>query len=124
MSIRNTDINKLNLMRISECLICFLIFSSEKSLAFRTILKSYGESTYLGILYHDEVLYLSHFDSIQMVRVAGAVGGSYPLYCTAPGKALLAFSGEDYIRQYLQMRKFKAYTEHILPKLRRRCNCR
>ena len=42
--------------------------------------KEYGESTYLGILHNDEVLYLSHFDSIQNVRVAGVVGGSYPLY--------------------------------------------
>ena len=71
----------------------------------------YGESTYLGVLHRDEVLYLGHFDSVQQVRVAGVVGGSYPLYCTAPGKVLLAYSGEDYIESYLRERELKGYTD-------------
>ena len=76
--------------------------------------KEYGESTYLGILHEDEVLYLTHFDSIQKVRVAGVVGGSYPLYCTGPGKALLAFSGDDYIENYLDGRELKKYTHNTI----------
>ncbi len=75
--------------------------------------KEFGESTYLGILKNDEVLYLSHFDSVQPVRVAGVVGGSYPLYCTAPGKVLLAYSSEDYIESYLK-RELRAYTQNTL----------
>jgi DNA-binding IclR family transcriptional regulator len=73
--------------------------------------KEYGESTYLGVLHHDEVLYLLHFDSVQKVRVAGMLGGSYPLYCTAPGKVLLAFSGEKYIEKYISERVLKKYTD-------------
>lgn len=76
--------------------------------------KEYGESTYLGILHEDEVLYLTHFDSIKKVRVAGVVGGSYPLYCTGPGKALLAFSGDDYIENYLDGRELKKYTQNTI----------
>ena len=72
--------------------------------------KEFGESTYLGILNKDEVLYLSHFDSVQNVKVAGVVGGSYPLYCTGPGKALLAFSGEDYIEEYIGKTELKKHT--------------
>ena len=78
--------------------------------------KEYGECTYLGILYHDEVLYLLHYDSLQRVRVAGRVGESYPLYCTAPGKVLLAFSDEDYIEEYLSDRVLKRYTDTTLTK--------
>ncbi len=76
--------------------------------------KEYGESTYLGILHHDEVLYLLHFDSVQKVRVAGTVGGSYPLYCTGPGKVLLAFSGEEYVEKYLNEHVLKKYTENTV----------
>ena len=74
--------------------------------------EEYGESTYLGVLHHDEVLYLLHYDSVQAVRVAGAVGESYPLYCTAPGKVLLAYSGEKYIETYLSGRALKQHTEN------------
>lgn len=76
--------------------------------------EKYGESTYLGILHNDEVLYLSHFDSRQKVRVAGVVGGSYPLYCTGPGKALLAFSGEEYQNEYFKKTELKAYTQNTI----------
>ena len=76
--------------------------------------KEYGESTYLGILHNDEVLYLSHFDSIQNVRVAGVVGGSYPLYCTGPGKALLAFSSNEYIEEYISNHELKKRTQKTI----------
>lgn len=76
--------------------------------------KEYGESTYLGILRNDEVLYLSHFDSVQNVRVAGVVGGSYPLYCTGPGKALLAFSSDEYIEQYINDHQLTKRTQKTI----------
>ena len=76
--------------------------------------KEYGESTYLGILHKDEVLYLSHFDSVQNVKVAGVVGGSYPLYCSSPGKVLLAYSEPSYIEEYLASTERKAYTRNTL----------
>ncbi len=54
-----------------------------------------GESVYLGVPHGSDVLYLEHFDGVGPVRIAGRVGGMYPLHCTAPGKALLAFGGEN-----------------------------
>lgn len=56
-----------------------------------------GESTYLGILDDDAVLYIEHLDSRQDVRIAGRIGGRYPLHCTAPGKVLLAHAGEKHL---------------------------
>jgi len=60
-----------------------------------------GESTYLGILKDDTVIYIQHLDGVKDVRVAGRVGGEYGLYCSAPGKVLLAYSDADYIEGYL-----------------------
>jgi DNA-binding IclR family transcriptional regulator len=64
------------------------------------LLNKTGESTYLGILNNDKVLYTQHLDGVKNVRVAGRVGGEYDLYCSAPGKVLLAFSDETFIEEY------------------------
>ncbi len=61
-----------------------------------------GESTYLGVLEGDKVLYLQHLDGVGDVRVAGRTGGRYQMYCSAPGKVLLAYAGEEFIEEYLK----------------------
>ena len=65
--------------------------------------KRHGESTYLGILQDDKLLYIQHFDSVKDVRIAGILGGMYDLYCSAPGKIMLAYAPEDYIEHYLTL---------------------
>ena len=52
--------------------------------------ESLGDSVYLGVRNHENVLYLLHFDSTKAVRINGRVGGEYPLRTSAPGKVLLA----------------------------------
>lgn len=69
--------------------------------------EKFGESTYLGIFHGDSVMYLSHLDSRQSVKVAGEVGGTYPLYCTAPGKVLLAHATDSFISEYLTHERTK-----------------
>lgn len=61
-----------------------------------------GDNCYIGVLHEDAVLYLGHIDSRRDLRIAGRVGGSYPLLNTAPGKVLLAYARESYREQYLQ----------------------
>ena len=69
-----------------------------------------GESTYLGVLDGDKVLYLQHLDGVGDVRVAGRTGGRYDIYCSAPGKVLLAHAGEEFIEEYLK-NDFKPLTD-------------
>ena len=64
--------------------------------------KTWGESTYLGILKENKVLYIQHLDSTHDIRVSGSLGGTYDLYCSAPGKVLLAYSDDTYIASYLK----------------------
>ncbi len=59
-----------------------------------------GDSVYLGIRNGDNVLYQLHFDSVKDVRINGCVGGEYPLYCSAPGKVLLAYGDRSDIEEY------------------------
>ncbi|MBQ7794251.1 MAG: IclR family transcriptional regulator, partial [Clostridia bacterium] len=75
--------------------------------------KKTGESTYLGIKNDDKVMYIQHFDSTKNVRVAGAVGGLYDLYCTAPGKIILSYSDDAYIEEYTD-RELKKNTQNTI----------
>ena len=79
------------------------------------LLSKTGESTYLGILKDDKVLYIQHLDGIKDVRVAGRLGGEYDLYCSAPGKVLLAYADDDFIEEYtsrvLEKRTANSITE-------------
>jgi len=61
-----------------------------------------GDSCYIGILKNDAVLYLGHIDSTRDLKIAGRVGGSYPLATTAPGKVLLAYADASYRERYMR----------------------
>ena len=65
------------------------------------LLSETGESTYLGVLNGDKVLYIQHFDGVNDVRVAGRLGGEYDLHCSAPGKVLLAYADNEFIEEYI-----------------------
>ena len=64
------------------------------------LLNETGESTYLGVMKGDKVIYIQHLDGVKDVRVAGRLGGEYDLHCSAPGKVLLAYADQDFIEEY------------------------
>ncbi len=77
------------------------------------LLNKTGESTYLGVLNVDKVLYIQHLDGVKDVRVAGRLGGEYDLHSSAPGKVLLAYANEDFIEEYTS-RNLKKRTENTI----------
>jgi len=79
----------------------------------RALWQATGESTYLGILDGDKVLYLEHLNATGTVQIAGKVGGRYTLHCSAPGKVLLAHAGEDLLNQLVQ-RGLERQTRHTI----------
>ncbi len=75
--------------------------------------KQTGECTYLAIRNGDKLMYIQHLDGIGNVRVAGTVGGTYELYCSAPGKIILTYSDDEFINDYTS-RRHKKNTENTL----------
>ena len=61
-----------------------------------------GDSCYLAVLSGDAAVYLAHLDSVRDLKIAGRVGGSYPLERSAPGKVLLAYADAAYRAHYLR----------------------
>jgi IclR family transcriptional regulator, KDG regulon repressor len=71
------------------------------------------ETVDLAILDNGHVVYLQVVESSQRVKIAAAVGEQLPVYCTATGKAFLAYLPEDKVRLILAQGVTK-YTENTL----------
>jgi DNA-binding IclR family transcriptional regulator len=72
-----------------------------------------GETVDLAMLDDDRVVYLQVVESPQRVKIAAAVGEQLPVYCTATGKAFLAYLPEYQVNEILAKGMAK-FTDHTL----------
>jgi IclR family transcriptional regulator, KDG regulon repressor len=70
----------------------------------------FDETVDLAVLDGTDVIYLQVIESSQRVKIAAAVGQRLPAYCTASGKAFLAFLPPEQVRTFLNS-KLARYTE-------------
>jgi len=81
-----------------------------------------GETVNLAVLDGREVLYLDVMESSHTFRLVSQVGLRRPVYCTALGKAMLAFVPEEdqqYFFTGLAFEKFTAHTVKNVAQLRK-----
>lgn len=71
------------------------------------------ETVDLAIIDDNEVVYLDVVESPQRVKLAAAIGQRLPAFCTASGKAILAYLPEDAVMRILSAGML-AYTERTL----------
>lgn len=76
------------------------------------LVAEFRETVDLGILDGNSVLYLQVIESPQRVKISSAPGQRLPLFCTATGKAILAFLPESKVKELLKTgrRKYTEYT--------------
>ena len=70
-----------------------------------------GETVDLAVLDDDHVIYLQVIESHQRVKLAAAMGQRLPAFCTATGKAFLAFIPESRVKKILGTSLIK-YTQN------------
>jgi IclR family transcriptional regulator, KDG regulon repressor len=73
-----------------------------------------GESVFLSVLDGAEVLAIARSESARTVRVPLTAGLRTPAYCTANGKAILAYLSAADLATRLGRRKLHAYTNNTL----------
>jgi IclR family KDG regulon transcriptional repressor len=61
----------------------------------RQIHENFNETVNLGILEHEQIIYIGTLESSRPVRMAEVVGSRSPLHSTALGKAIIAFLPDD-----------------------------
>jgi IclR family KDG regulon transcriptional repressor len=67
----------------------------------RRLWEQYRETVDLAVLDNAEVVYLEVLESPQRVKLAAAIGQRLPAFCTATGKALLAFMDDETIQRVI-----------------------
>jgi len=62
----------------------------------------YKETINLGFFKNHEIIHLDKIDSLEVLRMDSALGDKAPAYCTALGKAILAFLPDHELANYLE----------------------
>ena len=73
-----------------------------------------GETVHMGVLDGDSAVYVMKIESRYTIRMYSRVGRRMPLYCTAIGKVLLAFSGQAEREDALEGVPLLAFTKKTL----------
>ena len=73
-----------------------------------------GETTHLAVLDRAEVLYIERIEAQRSLTMGSKLGARNPVYCTALGKAILAFSPEAEIDQALAGCRMQARTKNTI----------
>ncbi len=78
----------------------------------RQLSEEHLETTNLAVLDTPDVIYLDVIESPQRVKLAAAIGQRLPAFCTASGKAILAFSPPEVLQKVIEhgMHQYTQYT--------------
>ena len=72
-----------------------------------------GESVYLAVLHEYCCMFVEHLDGTHSIKIAGMVGGRYPLHCSAAGKVLFAHA-ENEVFDHLASSGFHRFTPNTI----------
>jgi len=78
------------------------------------IVEKCNETSYLGLIRDDRVVYVDVVEARQPVRVISRVGVGLPVYCSAVGKAQIAFESADEVERILSETPMKRYTRNTI----------
>ncbi len=73
-----------------------------------------GETVNLAVMEGHEALYIEVLESTHTFRLVSKVGSRRPLYCTALGKAMLAFASEEEQKYLIAGESFERFTPNTL----------
>jgi DNA-binding IclR family transcriptional regulator len=71
-----------------------------------------GETVHLAVLDRTEVLYIERVEALRSLTMGSKLGGRNPVYCTALGKAILAYSPDIEVEQILAACRMEARTRN------------
>lgn len=78
---------------------------------------SFGETINLGVRDGFSVFHLEKIDSKEILRVDSQIGSTAPVYCSALGKAIVAFIQKDELASFLSGIEFKPHGPNCITSL-------
>ena len=88
------------------------LYMQELSMAF-------NETVNLGYFDGWDIFHLDKIDSKEILRMDSSLGSRAPAYCTALGKAVLAFLPSDELSDYLARTKLQTHTQNTITSKKR-----
>lgn len=70
-----------------------------------------GETVHLAVLRGSKVIYIDRIESSEVVTVSSSIGKTEPSYCSATGKAILAFFSLNNLKNTLNELKAEGFTK-------------
>ena len=72
------------------------------------------ESCSMSVMDGNEIVYVARAATRRIVSIGLTVGTRLPAYCTSMGRILLAFAGEQRLKQYLASTKLVSHTNRTI----------
>ena len=103
-----------NLAKLGTCATCQAALSRASAGILERLRTVTGETVDLAVLDRSEILYLSAFESQHTFRLVSELGMRRPLYCTALGKAILAYLPAEQQRKVFAAIRFERFTPQTI----------
>ncbi|MFW6381612.1 MAG: IclR family transcriptional regulator [Bacillota bacterium] len=78
------------------------------------ISNKFNETVHLGVLDKNEVISIEQKETAQSLKPTVFIGKRAPLYCTAVGKAILAYFSPEKLEEFFNNTELKPYTENTI----------
>ncbi|NLK39299.1 MAG: IclR family transcriptional regulator [Clostridiales bacterium] len=76
----------------------------------------YNLNTHLAVMDNGEMIYIDRCEAIVNTLIPSYIGKRIPSYCTALGKAMLAFMNPKDVERIIDVNKLTKYTPHTIDK--------
>ena len=115
-NIDNSGVYKLGLqvLKLSSSLLENIEVRREAKSLLEELRDKTGETVHLGILEGNEIVYIEKIEGTRPLHMASSVGKRVPLYCTALGKAILAYLDEKELNPLLENIKLEPKTPNTI----------
>lgn len=80
----------------------------------RAFAKEVGKTVFFGTRSGHEIVYICKFEPENPIITTSTVGSKNPMYCTSLGKAILAFTDEETLKEVLGQIKFQKKTDRTI----------
>ena len=77
-----------------------------------------GETAHVGVLRQGQAISIAHCEARHTLRIAASVGRAWPAYCSALGKAILAFLPDLELEDVLANTEYRAFTRKTITSAR------
>ena len=94
-------------------------FTRNAPIYMQKLLSSISETAHLNVIENMERICIDNIESNQNLKATMPVGSRSPLYAGASSKCLLAFSGQDFIDQYLKAMKLAPVTKYTITNVKK-----